>query len=108
MRAGQAILAATIFFGCLVAGAAASPLIPPPSSTIPRWDNGIETVRWRNRHRRNIFWSWRGAAADRDDTDGFTSSSTMRSLDGAIAPMASEIFRPETRRRGWVDPPPPR
>jgi hypothetical protein len=107
MRAGQAILAATIFFCCAAAGAAASPLIPPPSGTMLRSDSGIETVRWRNRHRRNIFWGSRGAATDRDDIDGFTWSSTMRSLDGA-PPMASQMFRPETRRRGWVDPPPPR
>lgn len=105
MRAPQLILAAGIFVGCGAAGAAASPLIPTPSAGLLHSYKAIDTVRWRHRYR-SIFWSWRGEAADRGDTDGFASSSRMRRLNGAVAPMGPEILRSDPPRRGWVDPPP--
>jgi hypothetical protein len=108
MLAPQLVLAAGIFVACAAAGAAASPLIPMPSSASLRSDSGIETVRWRYRHYRG-FWSGRGDSIGRGDTDGLSSSGATRSLNGAVPPARSEIFRPDLpRRRGWVDPPPPR
>jgi len=106
MRAPELILAAGIFVGCGAAGAAASPLIPMRSDALLRSDIGIETVRWRHRHR--SFWSG-DSTVGRGDADGSNSATPTRSLNGAIPPARSEIFRLDLpRRRGWVDPPPPR
>jgi hypothetical protein len=108
MRAPELILAAGIFVACAAAEAAASPLIPMPASASLRTNSEIETVRWRYRHYRG-FWGGRGDSIGRGDTDGFSSSSATRSPNGAIPPARSEIFRLDLpRRRGWVDPPPPR
>jgi hypothetical protein len=108
MLAPQLILAAGIFVGCGAAEAAASPLIPMRSGALLRSDSGIETVRWRYRHR--SFWSGRGdGTVGRGDADGSNSASGTRSPNGATPPFRSEIFRLDLpRRRGWVDPPPPR
>jgi hypothetical protein len=104
MRAPQLILAADIFVGCGAAGA--SPLIPTRSEAWLRSDSGIETVRWRHRHR--SFWS-DDSTVGRGDADSSNSPSATRSPNGAIPPARSEIFRLDLpRRRGWVDPPPPR
>lgn len=108
MRAAELILAAGIFVACAAAEAAASPLIPMPASASLRSDSEIETVRWRHRHHRG-FWGERGDIIGRGDTDGFSSSSATRSVNSATPPVRSEIFRLDLpRRRGWVDPPPPR
>jgi len=108
MRAAELILAAGIFVACAAAEAAASPLIPVRSGALLRSDSGIETVRWRHRHR--SFWSGRGdSTVGRGDSDGSNSATPTRSLNGATPPLRSEIFRLDLpRRRGWVDPPPPR
>jgi hypothetical protein len=104
MLAPQLILAAGIFVGCGAAGAAASPLIPMRSDALLRPDTGIETVRWRHRS----FWSG-DSTVGRGDPDGSNSATPTRSLNGATPPVRSEIFRLDLpRRRGWVDPPPPR
>ena len=106
MLAPQLILAAGIFVGCGAAGGAASPLIPMRSDALLRSDTGIETVRWRHRHR--SFWSG-DSTVGRGDADSSNSPSATRSVNGAIPPARSEIFRLDLpRRRGWVDPPPPR
>jgi hypothetical protein len=102
MLAPQLILAAGIFVGCGATGA--SPLIPTRSEAWLRSDSGIETVRWRHRHR--SFWSG-DSTVGRGDADTSNSASATRSPNGAIPPARSEIFRLD-RRRGWVDPPPPR
>ncbi|OLB74963.1 MAG: hypothetical protein AUI16_13055 [Alphaproteobacteria bacterium 13_2_20CM_2_64_7] len=108
MRAAKLILAAGIFVACAAVEAAASPLIPMPASASLRSDSEIETVRWRHRH--DSFWSGRGdSTVGRGDTDGFSLSSATRSVNSATPPVRSEIFRLDLpRRRGWVDPPPPR
>jgi hypothetical protein len=108
MRAAELILAAGIFVACTAAGAAASPLIPMPASASLRSDSEIETVRWRYRHR--SFWSGRDdGTVGRGDADGSNSATPTRSLNGATPPVRSEIFQLDhPRRRGWVDPPPPR
>jgi hypothetical protein len=104
MLAPQLILAAGIFVGCGAAGA--SPLIPMRSGALLRSDTGIETVRWRHRHR--SFWSG-DSTVGRGDSDGSNSATPTRSLNGVTPPVRSEIFRLDLpRRRGWVDPPPPR
>lgn len=110
MRLPQVILAAAISLGCAAAEAAASPLIPMPSVAFPHANSGIDTVRWRYRHSRPFFWSGRGDTVGRGDADAaFSSSSAARSLNSAVPPAGSEIFRLDPpRRRGWVDPPPPR
>ena len=108
MRLPQVILA-VISLGCGAAEAAASPLIPMPSGAFPQANSGIDTVRWRHRHSWPFFWSGRGDGVGRGDTDGSSSSSATRALNSAIPPTGSEIFRLDLpRRRGWVDPPPPR
>jgi len=92
-----------------VAQAAASPLIPVPSDAFLQANSGIENVRWRHRHHRGLFWSERGDTVGRGDADAFSPSSGARSLNSAAPPARSEIFRFDPqRRRGWVDPPPPR
>jgi hypothetical protein len=108
MRAAELILAAGIFVACAAAEAAASPVIPMRSGALLRSDSGIETVRWRHRHR--SFWSGHGDSTfGRGDSDGSNSATPTRSLNGATPPVRSEIFRLDLpRRRGWVDPPPPR
>jgi hypothetical protein len=107
MRARQAFLAAAIFCAC-AAQAAASPLIQVPSGAFLQANRGIENVRWR-RHHRGFFWSERGDTVGRGDTDGSSSSRATRSLNSAAPATGSEIFRLDRpRRRGWVDPPPPR
>jgi hypothetical protein len=107
MRLPQVILAAAISLACAAAEAAASPLMPMPSGIFLHENSGIDTVRWR--HRRPFFWSGRGASVGRGDTDGSSSSGAARSLNSAVPPTGSEIFRLDLpRRRGWVDPPPPR
>jgi hypothetical protein len=106
MRLPQVILAAAISFGCAAAEAAASPLIPMPSGAFLRANSGIDTARWRYRR---FFWSGRGDSVGRGDTDGSSSSRATRSLNSAAPATGSEIFRLDRpRRRGWVDPPPPR
>ncbi|HET9247802.1 MAG TPA: hypothetical protein VFO15_18505, partial [Xanthobacteraceae bacterium] len=71
-----------------------------------RANSGIDTARWRYRR---FFWSGRGDSVGRGDTDGSSSSRAMRSLNSAAPATGSEIFRLDRpRRRGWVDPPPPR
>jgi hypothetical protein len=108
MRARQAFFAAAIFCAC-AAQAAASPLTPVPSGAFLQANSGIENVRWRHRHFWPFFWNGRGDGVGRGDTDGSSSSSATRSLNTAIPPTGSEIFRLDLpRRRGWVDPPPPR
>jgi hypothetical protein len=107
MRARQAFLAAAIFCACAVQ-AAASPLIQVPSGAFLQANRGIENVRWR-RHHRGFFWSERGDTVGRGDADAFSPSSGARSLNSAAPATGSEIFRLDrSRRRGWVDPPPPR
>jgi len=109
MRARQTLFAAVIFIGCAAAEAAASPLIPAPLNASVQGNSGIETVRWRHRHYRGFFWSERGDTIGRGDADAFSSSSAARSLNRAVPPAGSQIFRLDPpRRRGWVDPPPPR
>lgn len=77
-----------------------------PSGAFLQTNSGIDTVRWRYRR---FFWSGRGDSVGRGDTDASGSSSTARSRNSAMPPMGSEIFRLNLpRRRGWVDPPPPR
>ena len=107
MRACQAFLAAAIFCACAVQ-AVASPLIRVPSGPFLQANSGIENVRWR-RHHRGFFWSERSDTVGRGDADAFSPSSGARSLNSAAPPARSEIFRFDPpRRRGWVDPPPPR
>ena len=108
MLAAQLILAAGIFVGCGAVGAAASPLMPMRSDALLGSDTGIETVRWRHRHR--SFWSRRGdSTVGRGDADGSNSAGPTRSLIGAVPSGRSEMFRLDPpRRRGWVDPPPSR
>jgi hypothetical protein len=109
MRALQVVFAAAIFLGCATAEAAASPLIAMPSDAFLHANSGIDTVRWRHRHSRGFSWSGRGDSVGRGDTDGFSSSTVTRGLNSAVPPAGSEIFRLDVpRRRGWVDPPPPR
>src|SRR5262249_53594599 len=106
MRARQAFLAAAIFCAC-AAQAAASPLIGVPSGAFLQADRGIENVRWRRHHRG--FWSERGEIVGRGDADAFSLTTGARSLNSAAPPARSEIFPFDPpRRRGWVDPPPPR
>jgi hypothetical protein len=106
MRARQAFLAAAIFCACAAAQAGASPLIPMPSGAFEHANSGIDTARWRYRR---FFWSGRGDSVGRGDTDGSSSSRATRSLNSAAPATGSEIFRLDRpRRRGWVDPPPPR
>jgi len=108
MRARQAFLAAAILCAC-AAQAAASPLIPVPSGALLQANSGIENVRWRHRHHRDFFWSERGDTVSRGDADAFSPSSAAPSLNSASPPARSGIFRFDPpRRRGWVDPPPPR
>jgi hypothetical protein len=108
MRLPHVILA-VISLGCGMAEAAASPLIPMPSGVFLHANSGIDTVRWRHRHSWPFFWSGRRDSVGRGDTDGSSSSSAVRSLNGVTAPTGSGIFRFDpARRRGWVDPPPPR
>jgi hypothetical protein len=83
MLAPQLILAAGIFVGCGAAGA--SPLIPVRSDALLRSDTGIETVRWRHRHR--SFWSG-------DSTVGRGDS------DSSIAGADGSIRRPRARALG--------
>ena len=75
-------------------------------------ENNDETVLMRgtvHRHHRSSFWSGRGDTVGRGDTGGSITASATRSLNGATPPVHSEIFRLDLpRRRGWVDPPPPR
>ena len=109
MRARQALFAAAIFCAGAAQAAAASPLIPVPSGAFLQASSGIDMVRWRHRHSWPFFWSGRGNSVGRGDTDGSSSSSATRSLNTATPPTGSEIFRLDLpRRRGWVDPPPPR
>src|SRR5262249_56482584 len=85
-----------------------SPLILVPSGPFLQANSGIENVRWR-RHHRGFFWSERGDTVGRGDADAFSPSSGARSLNSAAPATGSEIFRLDRpRRRGWVDPPPPR
>jgi hypothetical protein len=106
MRARQAFLAAAIFCACAAAQAAASPLIPMPPGAFLHANSGIDTARWRYRR---FFWSGRDDSVGRGDTGGFSSSRATRSLNSAAPATGSEIFRLDRpRRRGWVDPPPPR
>jgi hypothetical protein len=77
-----------------------------PSGAFLRANSGIDTARWRYRR---FFWSGRGDSVGRGDTDGFSSSSATQNLNSAVPATSSEIFRLDRpRRRGWVDPPPPR
>src|SRR6266852_4334070 len=109
MRARQAFFAVAIFLGCAAVDAAASPLIPVPSGAFLQANRGLDTVRWRHRHYPDFFWRERGDTVGRGDIDASASSSAGRGLNGAIPPTGSEIFRLNPpRRRGWVDPPPPR
>ena len=108
MRLPQVILA-VISVGCGAVEAAASPLIPMPSGAFLHANSGIDTVRWRHRHSRPFFWSGRDDSVGRGNTDASGSNGAARSLNSAIPPTGSEIFRLDLpRRRGWVDPPPPR
>jgi len=108
MRARQVAFAAAIFFGG-AADATASPLIGPSSAAVLHADRGTEVVRWRHRHHRDSYWSGRGDSVGRGETDGFTASPATRSPTGTPPSAGSEIFRLDVpRRRGWVDPPPPR
>jgi len=103
MRALQGVFAAAIFLGCATAEATASPRIAMPSDAFLHANSSIDAIRWRHRHSRGFSWGGRG------DTDGFSSSTVTRGLNSAVPPAGSEIFRLDVpRRRGWVDPPPPR
>jgi len=109
MRLRQVILAAAIFLGGAAGEAAASPLIQMPPGVFLHANSGVDTVRWRHRYARPFFWSGRGDSVGRSDTDGSSSNRAARSLNSAIPPTGSEVFRLDLpRRRGWVDPPPPR
>jgi hypothetical protein len=109
MRVRQIVCAAAIFLGCSAAQAAASPLIAVSSGTFLHTDRGIDTVRWRYRHRRDFYWSGRGDSVGPADTDAYGASGAVRSPNTAAPRAGSGIFRLDPpRRRGWVDPPPPR
>jgi hypothetical protein len=108
MRACQVAFAAAIFFGS-AADAAASALIAPPSAAVLHANSGTEAVRWRHRRYRDFSWSGRGDSFGRGETEGFSANSAARGPNGAVPSAGSEIFRLDVpRRRGWVDPPPPR
>jgi len=108
MRARQVAFAVAIFFGS-AAGAIASPLIAPSSVAVLHADSGTEVVRWRHRRHRDFSWSERGDSVGRGETDGLSASPATRSPTGVVPSAGSEIFRLDVpRRRGWVDPPPPR
>jgi hypothetical protein len=69
-------------------------------------NSGIDAARWRYRR---FFWGGRGDSVGRGDPDGSGSRSATQSLNSAVPATGSEIFRLDrARRRGWVDPPPPR
>jgi len=103
MRARQIVCAAAIFLGCSAAQAAASPRI------FLHTNSGIDTARWRYRHRRDFYWSGRGDSVGPADTDAYGASGAVRSPNTAAPRAGSGIFRLDPpRRRGWVDPPPPR
>jgi len=109
MPARQVVFAAAIFLGGAAAQAGAAPLIPLPLRAFLQSNQGVEAVRWRQRHYRDSFWNGRGNGAERADSESSSASSPMRSLNSATPPTGSEIFGPSFRRRGgWVDPPPPR
>jgi hypothetical protein len=94
MLAPQLILAAGIFVGCGAAGA--SPLIPMRSGALLRSDTGIETVRWRHRHR--SFWSG-DSTVGRGDSDGSNSATPTRSLNG-VTPQCALKFSGSIFRAG--------
>ena len=102
MRAREVAFAAAIVLSG-AADATALPLIAPPSAAVLHANGGTESVRWRHRHNRGFSWSGRG------ESDGFSASTATPGLNGAAPSAGSEIFRlDQPRRRGWVDPPPPR
>jgi hypothetical protein len=101
MRFGQIVFAAV-----LLLWAAAEARAGPPGAALSRavlqLSIDIEAAGWRNRHRRDYFWSdGRADVAGRDDANPPT-------IFGATRPTLPEILRRDTRRRGgrWVDPPP--
>jgi len=109
MPARQLAVAAAVLLGGAAAQARAAPPILLPLGAFLQSNQAVETVRWRYRHYRDLFWNGRADGADRGDSDPSNSSSRMRSLNSATPGVASEIFGPQFRRRGgWVDPPPPR
>jgi hypothetical protein len=109
MRARQAFFAVAIFLGCAAVDAAASPLIPVPSGAFLQANRGLDTVRWRHRRYRDFFWRERGDTVGRSDADAFSSGIPARGQTSSVLPPSSEIFGLNPpRRRGWVDPPPPR
>jgi hypothetical protein len=108
MRAREVAFAAAIVLSG-AADATALPLIAPPSAAVLHANGGTESVRWRHRHNRGFSWSGRGDTVGRGESDGFSASTATPGLNGAAPSAGSEIFRlDQPRRRGWVDPPPPR
>src|SRR5262249_56452917 len=96
---------------------AAAPLSRAPPGVFPKEKRGLDKVRWRHRHYRDFFRRERGDTVGRSGADAFSSSTPARGLTSSVAPPStssvpppsSEIFRLNPpRRRGWVDPPPPR
>jgi hypothetical protein len=84
MRAHEVVCAAVVFLGCAVGQAASSPLIAVPSGTFLHTNSGIDTVRWRHRHRRDFYWSGRDDSGGPGDTEGYSASSAVRSPNTAV------------------------
>src|SRR5262249_57579242 len=93
MGAHEVVCGAAIFLGCAAAQAAASPLIAVPSGTFLHTNSGIDTVRWRYRHRRDFYWSGRGDSVGPADTDAYGASGAVRSPNTAAPRAGSGIFR---------------
>jgi hypothetical protein len=97
MGARQLFLFAALTVLCCSDGALALPLAPQGSWTSELAQNGIMSVRWRYRYRRD-YASSRDASARGDMTIGLGGAFRLRPGEGArsVAPR---------RRGGWVDPP---
>jgi len=109
MPARQAGFCCCHLLGCAAAQARAAPPILLPLGALPlgaflQSNYAVETVRWRYRHYRDLFWNGRADGADRGDSDPSNSSSRMRSLNSATPGVASEIFGPQfvAAAAGWT------